>query len=328
MAEKPAAFDSGAEAPVRRVPQIIGRIGLYATYVAAALLLAAIGGDVDVLALHAPLASWLALLVGTAPLVALLLSTLASYINYYGVWRILRGKDEYDAREDLKSHAADVPQAVQSLLAGRAGCVPAASTIVLCLSLLLVVATGLPPQTPFIGELGSWQAHLSDLATTAVHASPTPTVTPAPTAIPTPTATPSPTPKPTPTPSPTPVPPMIKFSISPTSASWNCNTSRAPAPQPITLDNSGSNVSVRWQATAVESLLGANGSPSPWADLSVSSGTIAAYGKQQLTVNPYPPDSYQVCLASSLSGTPWHVRVVVAGVGAYTFTYTIAYGLT
>lgn len=81
MAERPAASSSGS--PAAHVPQIIGRLGLYATFAAAALLLVAIGGDLDVLALRAPLVGWLALVVGAGPLVALLFSTLASYINYY-----------------------------------------------------------------------------------------------------------------------------------------------------------------------------------------------------------------------------------------------------
>lgn len=82
------------------LPQLIGRLGLYATYVAALISLA-VAGDLDVLMRRAHLVGWLALLVGTGPLVALLLSTLASYVNYYGVWRILRGKDEYDAGQEI-----------------------------------------------------------------------------------------------------------------------------------------------------------------------------------------------------------------------------------
>ncbi len=314
MAERPAASGSGS--PAVHVPQIIGRLGLYATFAAAALLLVAIGGDLDVLALRAPLVGWLALLIGAGPLVALLLSTLASYINYYGVWRILRGKDEFDASEDLKSHAADVPQAVQAMLAGRAGCVPAVSTLVLCLSLLLALATGLPTETPFIGELGTWQAHI--VASPSATPIPMPTATA--TAIPTPTAIPSPTPKPTPTPSPTPIPVIIKFSISPTTASWVCQTQGFTPKQTITLDNSGSDVSVKWQATAVETILGLNGGPSPWATLSGGSGTIAAHGKQALTVTAVKDE---VCRLSP-NGKSWHVSVVVANVGKYTFTFDIS----
>ncbi len=300
------------------LPRIIGRLGLYATYVAAALLVFAIGGDLGVLVLHARVEGWLALLVGPVPLVALLLSTIASYINYYGVWRILRGRDEYDAREDLKTHATDIPQAVQSLLA-RMGCMSAVSTAVLCFSLLLAAVSSLPPQTPFIGELGTWQSRLGNSAT--------PTPIPVPTATPTAIPTPTPTAAPSPTPSPTPIPVVIKFSISPATASWDCNTQGQglnPAGQTITLDNSGSTVAVNWQATVVESITGVNGSPSPWATLSASSGTISEHDKQALTITPVPTS---VCYASNPppNGTPWHVSVVVAGAGTYTFTYTVFY---
>jgi hypothetical protein len=67
------------------VPQIVGRLGLYATYVAAALFTLVLAGDLDVLVRRPPVVGGLALLVGLGPLAALLLSTLASYINYYGV---------------------------------------------------------------------------------------------------------------------------------------------------------------------------------------------------------------------------------------------------
>lgn len=314
MAEKPAP--SGSEFPVAHAPRIIGRLGLYATYAAAILLVVAIGGDLDVLALHAPLVGGLALLVGTGPLVALLLSTLASYINYYGVWRILRRKDAYDAGEDLKSHAADVPQAVQAMLAGRAGCLPAASTIMLCFALLLTLATSLPTGTPFIGELGTWQARLVN--SSSAPPTPAPTATAIPTA--TPTAIPSPTPKPTPTPSPTPIPVIIRFALAPATASWICRPSPNPK-QTITLDNSGSNVSVKWQATAVETIMNPNGPPIPWATFSAAAGTVSAHGKQPLTVTAVP---YEVCRQSGPNGKSWHVSVVVANVGKYTFTFTIS----
>lgn len=320
MAEKPVPSGSSGV----RLPRMLGRLGLYATYVAAALLLLAIGGVLDVLVLHAPLAGWLALLIGTGPLVALLFSTAASYINYYGVWRVLRGKDEFDAGEDLKSHAADVPQAVQSLLAGRAGCVPAASTVALCCSLLLALATSLPPQTPLIGELGTWQAHLGDLAVAAARATPTATATATMIPTPSPMPTPSPTLMPTPTltPSPTPVPVVIQFAISPTTATWDCNAQGlSPAPQTITLDNSGSNVAVSWQATAVEQLA----SGSVWTAISSSSDTVPAYGTQTITISPYPLNPPLVCYASASNGTSWHVNIAAAGVGTDTFTYTISY---
>jgi hypothetical protein len=293
------------------LPRAIGRLGLYATYVAAALFTLAVAGDLDVLVRHAPLVGWLALLVGAGPLVALLLSTLASYTNYFGVWRVVRGKDEYDVKGDLKSHAADAPQAAQALLAGRTGCVPAASTLLLGLSLLLTGATIAPPQMPFVGALGTWSGHVGTLFVNTIPARPT--VVPSPTASATPTGTPSPTA--------TPVPAVIKFVVSPTAASaTSCSIGLPPAAQQVTLDNTGSNMDVSWQATAVEK----DGAGNLWAVSSPASGDIPAGGKQTITVslNPQSPP-LEVCRTSSPNGTPWHVTIATELAGSYTFTYTI-----
>lgn len=304
------------------LPRLLGRLGLYATYVAAALLTLVIAGDLAVLVGHTPLEGWLALLVGTGPLAALLLSNLASYINYYGVWRILRGKDEYDTRQDLKSHAADVPQAMQGMLAGRTGCLPLASVVLLLFSLLLGTTTILPPQTPFIGILGAWSGHVGDLSFNAVPATPTtapsPTVTP--TAMPTPTMTAVPTPTTRP-PTATSVPAVIKFALSPKTASWsNCANNPKPPSPTITLDNSGSNVSVHWQASVVEHV---GVGSTPWATISRGSGDIPAYGKQTITVSVTSSVSMEVCRLS-VNGKPWHVNVVVGGAGTYPFTYNVS----
>lgn len=315
MSDKPTV-------PQSRLPQTVGRLGLYATYVAAAVFLLAIAGDLDVLVRRAPIIGWLALLVGTGPLVAMLLSTLASYANYYGVWRVLRGKDEYDAGQDLKSHAADVPQAAQAMLAVRSGCLPVASVALLIFSLLLAVPTTLPPDTPFIGELGTWNSNLGDLAFFASPSTPTPT--PLPTATPTavPTPTPTPTPSPTATATPTPVPVVIKFSASPTSASWNgCVNGSPPPVQTITLDNGGSNVAVSWHASAIEKDKVGN----PWASIDPPSGSVPAGGKQTITVSADPQNPFNVCTSSGRTGTPWHVGIVTDRAGTYTFTYTVVY---
>jgi hypothetical protein len=286
------------------LPRAIGRLGLYATYVAAALVTLVITGDLDVLMRHAPLVGWLALLVGMGPFVALLLSTLASYANYYGVWRIARGKDEYDAGQDLKSHAADVPQAAQAMLAGRAGCAPAASTALLGLTLALVLANGLPPQTPLLGALAIGSG-----------GQPQPTATP--------TITPSPTDTPTPTPTPTPIPLVIKFAITPAYASWSCLKQTATVgAQSITLDNSGSNINIIWNASAVEKDTAGN----PWAVISPPSGTVPAFGTQTVTISPNPQfyqnGAIELCRYSA-SGKAWDVTLVAEGVGTYTFTYNV-----
>lgn len=312
MSEKPA--DKG---PL--LPRVIGPLGLYATYVSAALFVILIAGDLDVLVRGAPLVGWLALLIGTGPLVALLLSTIASYINYYGVWRILRGKDEFDAGQDLKSHATDIPQAAQAMLAGRAGCLPAISTMLLFVSLLLAGATSLPPETPFVGALGTWSSHVGNLtlnvAPETPGVAPTPTATPA--VMPTPTATA--TPSPTATPTPTPIPVIITFSIAPTQASWYCGQGTQARAQPVTLDNSGSNVAVSWHATAIEKDAAGN----LWAVIGPASGVVPAYGMQTITITPDPQYPSELCRSATTSGKPWHVSIVANGAGTSTFTYTI-----
>jgi hypothetical protein len=295
---------------------VLGRLGLYATYVAAALVMLVIAGDLDVLVGHAPLVGIVAVLVGAGPLVAMLLSTFASYVNYYGVWRILRGKDEYDTGQDLKSHAADIPQALQAVLAGRAGCLPAASVVLLFIALLLAGAANVPPATPAIGTLGTWH----DRVGAVVSSAPTPTPTPTPTALPTATATATAAPTATatavPTATATPTQgPVINFSVSPLTASWtSCPT--PPGSQTFKLDNSKSTVAVSWKASARDMLP----SGAPWATITpVASGTVAAGGTQSVTVTP----SNILCRYSSANGTPWHIDIAAAGVGSYTFTYTV-----
>lgn len=335
MSETPAASQP-------RLTRLLGPLGLYATYVAAALLTLIIAGDLAVLTRRLPLVGWLALLVGTGPLVALLLTTLAGYINYYSVWRVLRGKDEFDAGADLKSHAADLPQAAQSLLAGRAGCLPALSTLLIVVSLLLAVLTALPPATPLVGPLGTWSGRVGDLAFGAAPAraggaaAPAPFATPTdtPTAVPTvvltatPTrapAVPPATPVPAPTATPTPVPAIIRFSIAPTTASWNCPTQGLiPAAVTLTLDNTGSNVAVSWNANVIDKL--STGAPgAPWATVKPASGSVPAGSKAPITISPYPPNPSYVCYSSGRAGTPYRVSIAAAGAGTNTFTETVIY---
>lgn len=301
-----------------RLARVLGPLGLYATYVAAALLLLVIASDLAVLTRRLPLVGWLALLVGTGPLVALLLTTVASYLNYYGVWRVLRGKDEFDAGADLKAHAADLPQAAQSLLAGRAGCLPVASILLLVLSLLLAVPTALPLRTPVVGSLGTWSGRVGDLTLGAAAArAHRPIAVPQPTDMPTAATTAIPTVTPSPTATPTPIPVIVAFTIAPAKASWNClNQGPTPAPVTITLDNTASNVAVSWSATVVDKL----GTGSPWAAISPASGDVPAYGQGSVSINPAPRN---VCASSSPSGTPFRVSVAAAGVGTYTFTDTV-----
>ena len=189
----PKASPKAPAKPGFSLPGLLGRVGVYATYITAALLILVLAADASVALLGPRPSYWLALLLGAGPLVALLLSTFASYVNYYGTWRILRRQDEYDVAQDLKSHAADVPQALQSALAERSGCVPLVSSLALLLSLALVGLTLVPPSVPLLGTISVYTAQIGTLANTVVYVTPTP----APGAASRPHAQPSPTLAPT-----------------------------------------------------------------------------------------------------------------------------------
>jgi hypothetical protein len=293
-----------------RVSQVIGQLGVYATYLAAALFLLVIFGDLRVLLDRAPLTNWLGPLVVIGPVVALQLSTLASYINFYGVWRVARRKDEYEAKQDLKSHAADLPQAAQALLAGRAGCLPTASVALVFCSLVLLGITLLPPATPMVGALGVWNHGIDGVALiTNPGTQGGPSVTPATVVTPVPTLAPTATPTPIPTATPTQVPVIIKFAVSPTTASYDCQQGLSIPPVTLKLDTTGSTVPVEWTAPGVS-----------WATLSSTSGIVPANSNQSaITVTP----NTNVCSLSYSNGSVWAVTIAPKGAATQTFRYSI-----
>lgn len=320
-----------------RTSQLLGWLGIYATYVAAAVLTLVIIGDLAVLVGHVRVTGWLGPLLGLGPVVALQLSTLASYINYYGVWRVARHKDEYDAGQDLKSHAADIPQAAQALLAGRAGCLPFASVALLLCSLLALGVAAAPPATPFVGPLGALSRSLGVVGFDAPPTGPAPTATSAvalvtatPPAAATASATtasgPTATPQPGSTATATPVP-VIAFTISPTTATYDCNAGAIVPPASVTLDNTKSNMPVTWKVTGIMTVTNSVGATVPWATLSPSSGSVVAGGVEAIKLVPYSADS-TICQSSNalnLGGRRWSVTIspTDAPNQAQTFTYTV-----
>ncbi len=275
-----------------QLPALIGRLGLGSTYVAALLLISLIAVNLYLLSPGHATPGWLALFADATPPIALLLSTLASYINYYGTWRILRRKDEYDVRGDLKSHAADIPGALQGLpadLARRLGCSSLISITLLAASLVTTGLTLAPPPFRVLGvALGS---------NTTTQATPTPTPTPAPT---------------------------LSVVLSPAQGTWDCNTNgREIAPVSLVLDNSASNVDATWTAAARETL-GQGSGVFSWASVKPNQGTVPAGKQESITIAP----SAAVCGFASPAGTPYHVDIAVnggaAGNSTATFTDTIA----
>jgi hypothetical protein len=276
-----------------KLPALVGRVGLGSTYLAAVLLGGVILANLFLFASRSSAPGWLALFVDATPPIALLLTTLASYINYYGTWRILRQKDEYEAGSDLKSHAADIPGALQGLpadLARRLGCNALLSVTLLAASLVITGLTLAPPPFDLLGvPLGSTASTQASI-------------------------------KPTPTPV-----PVLSFALSPAQSTWDCNTNgREIAPVSLTLDNSASNVDATWTAAARETLGAGTTAQRPWADVTPSQGTVKAGQTQTITISP----SSNTCTLSSPAGTAYHVDFTLSGGAAgsstATFTETIA----
>src|SRR5262245_1672867 len=92
---------------------LLGRISVVASVLTALLLRAVLAANVAVLGLAYPPDATLALFLQTTPVICLFLSNLATLIAFYGTYRILRRKDEYQVRDDLKGHAADLPSRLQ-----------------------------------------------------------------------------------------------------------------------------------------------------------------------------------------------------------------------
>jgi hypothetical protein len=216
------------------------------------------------------------------PPIALFLMTGAGYINFYFMWRYVRRKERYDVHSDLKTHAPDIPYALS-----RLGCLSYLSPLLLAASLLATVVTGAPSSSGgFFGLFGG--------------PAPSPTATPHPTATPTPV-------------------PTIGFTVTGSQTSWDCNKSgREITPASLVLDNSASNVSVSWTATARE-IAGSN----PWASVKPDHGTIPAGQNTTTQLAPSPSD----CAFASPAGTPYHLDLTLdggrAGSSTSTFTYTV-----
>jgi hypothetical protein len=117
---------------------------------------------------------------------------------------------------------------------------------------------------------------------------------------------------------------VIDFIVTPLSVSWTKCPGTAPQSQTLTLNNIKSTVAVRWQASAVQTVLNA-----PWATITdvtgapVSSGTVPAGKSQTIIVNPYPASPVEICRYSSPNGTNWTVKIATANAGTDTFVYTV-----
>jgi hypothetical protein len=280
---------------------LLGRVGVVASLLAALLLSAVLAANVAVLGLGYPPDTTLALFLLATPVICLFLGNLATLITFYGTYRILRRKDEYNIRDDLKGHAADLPGRTQGLpaqLARQLGCTGMLSATTLAAALVVTGLT-LAPQ-PFRG-----------LGVVAVGAGYQPARLGS-------TSTSAPTPTPTPSRTPTPIP-VVKFAVAPTQYTQDCNTRLQPNPQTITLDNTGSTREVAWSVTMRESV--GVSAQAPWAKPSQTQGVISAGQTAQMTLTTSEVD----CLVVPNNGTrDFHADFTLAGSRMiYTVTDTI-----
>jgi hypothetical protein len=281
---------------------LLGRVGVVASLLAALLLSAVLVANVAVLGFGYPPDATLALFLQATPVICLFLGNLATLITFYGMYRILRRKDEYNIRDDLKGHAADLPgrlQGVPAQLARQLGCTGMLSATTLAASLVVTGLTFAPQPFRGLGVIAVGAGYQpARFGSTVVPAVPTPT--PAPSLIPTPI-------------------PVVKFAVTPTQYAQDCNTRLQPNPQAITLDNTGSTRDVTWSVAMRESV--GVSAQTPWAKPSQTQGVLSAEQTAQITLTTSEVD----CLVVPNNGTrDFHADFTLAGSRTiYTVTDTI-----
>jgi hypothetical protein len=266
---------------------LLGRISVVASLLTALLLSAVLAANVAVLGLGYPPDATLALFLQAAPVICLFLSNLATLMTFYGTYRILRRKDEYQVRDDLKGHAADLPgrlQGVPAQLARQLGCTGMLSATTLAASLVVTGLTLAPQPFRGLGVIAVGAGYQpTHFGSTVVPVAPTPTVTP------------------------TPVP-VVKFAATPMQYKQDCNTQLQPNPQTITLDNTGSTRDVAWSVAMRESV--GVSAQVPWAKPSQTRGVISAGQTAQITLTTSEVD----CLVVPNNGTrDFHADFMLAG---------------
>jgi hypothetical protein len=277
--------------------QGLSRLAWLSSVGAAIILGAVLLGNAAIVVLNWALDFWLIALVQIGPGMAVFLANFATIANYYGSVQVLRGKADYEAKDDLKQEALSAPAKAQGLpntLRSWLGCQSILSVGVLVASLAVFAATEAPPPLQLLGVVVPGPQP-SPTATAAV-ASPTPTLTP------TPTETPTPTPV-----------PIVQFVVSPLDTTQTCNAVPAFT---VTLDNTQSNVAVDWSVRAIEN---APGATTPWASADPSTGTVPAGGTASFVMTP---DAQHVCTLQTQQ--IYHAQIdLTSGSGSITVSDTI-----
>jgi hypothetical protein len=221
----------------------LNRFGFWCSIIAGVILAALIVGATALALFGGTPPQWVVIPLAIGPLVALILANAGTGLNYYGIWRVVRGLEEYSARDDALTGGAGAMGNLQGApAAARAalGCGSLFSIGILAVSVITAMLSYLPAPLPHIG---AGLPGGSPTATQIVQATatPFPTSTTIPTATPLPTATSSPTP--------------IAFAISgatassPSSFSGLCATTRTFSINGTIFahaDTPGGNVTFRW----------------------------------------------------------------------------------
>jgi hypothetical protein len=165
------------------------RFGFWCSIIAGVIVGALILGSAYFAFSSGTPARWLVVFLAVGPLIGLILANAGAGLNYFGIWRIVRGLDEYNARDDALSQGAGAIGDLQGApAAARAalGCGSLFSVGVLAASLLTAALSYLPAPLPHIG------AGLANGLPTPTQIATQPTATPSPTPTAVPSATPTP----------------------------------------------------------------------------------------------------------------------------------------
>ncbi|HEX9056857.1 MAG TPA: hypothetical protein VF818_04930 [Ktedonobacterales bacterium] len=273
----------------------LNRAQMWSAALAAIALSAVILGNVLLLGLGMTSAFWLVAIVQLGPPASVLLANVSTATGYYGTWRTLIGKVEYEASDDLKKEALSAPgrlSGAPQALARRLGCRSAISGALLAASLAVFALTQAPP--PF-RVLGAGASAFTSLPSRGSQPSSTPVTTVGSATTPTDMLSPTDTPVPTPT-------PFVSVAVSPLSNAQSCVNSPLP-PLTITIDNTQSTVGVAWSLTIPDVVLATK---APWATANQMSGILPAGQFTSFTLTPAPGTS-GVC--SERQTTTYHAQV-------------------
>jgi hypothetical protein len=171
------------------------RFGFWCSIIAGVIMAAVILGSAYFDFSGGAQAPWLVLFLAVGPLIGLALANTGAGLNYYGIWRVIRGLEEYSARDDALTQGAgalgnlkDAPAQARATL----GCGSLFSVGILAVSLLMAALSYLPAPLPHIGAGLSGDPPAPTQIASQATATPFPTQapSPSPTATQLPTATP------------------------------------------------------------------------------------------------------------------------------------------